>query len=128
MANKINRLFETLAATAPIFGASVPNVGSSVGVRIDFTPAATGAQQTAANNALTAFDWSDAADLAWKDTQNPDFATMRDNAVSAFNSNTTYLAIASPSNAQVAAQVRTLTQQNNQIIKALAKLATGAVG
>lgn len=39
-----------------------------------------------------------------------------DNAVAA---NVTYLAIASPNNAQVVAQVRALTQQNNAIIKRL---------
>lgn len=43
-------------------------------------------------------------------------------AANAVTSNNTYIAIASPSNAQIAAQVKSLTQQNNALIKRLIQL------
>jgi hypothetical protein len=46
-------------------------------------------------------------------------ATLQQQATTARANNATYLAIASPTNAQVAAQVRALTQQNNAIIRLL---------
>jgi hypothetical protein len=71
---------------------------------------------------VSSFDWSDAADQTFKDAQQPDFSTMRDQAQAAFDGNTAYLAIGAPTNAQVVAQVRALTQQNQKVIKALAVL------
>ena len=44
-------------------------------------------------------------------------ATIRQQANTALDSNRTYLAIASPTNAQVVAQVRALTQQMNGVIR-----------
>ena len=61
--DKVSRLHNEIAAVCPIQGVSVPTIGSPVGVRIDFDPAATGAQQTAAQAVLAVFDWSDAAQL-----------------------------------------------------------------
>ncbi len=46
-------------------------------------------------------------------------ATLVGRADTALASNKTYLAIASPTNAQVAAQVKALTQQNNAVIRLL---------
>jgi hypothetical protein len=43
--------------------------------------------------------------------------TIRQQADAALTANRTYLQIASPTNAQVAAQVRALTQQNNKLIR-----------
>lgn len=65
---KSARLNRVLSALAPITSVSVPTIGTSVGVVIQFN-GATGAQQTAANNALAAFDWSDAAQAAWQTDQ-----------------------------------------------------------
>lgn len=60
------------------------------------------------------------ADLAAMDTaaaQGSNQSTIRQAAQNALAANTTYLGIASPSNTQVAAQVKALTQQNNRIIR-----------
>lgn len=59
------RLDTTIAAVCPISGTS----GEQGSVRIDFAPGATAPQQTAANNALAAFDWSQAAQDAWENLQ-----------------------------------------------------------
>lgn len=44
-------------------------------------------------------------------------ATIEDQAATALGTNATFLAIASPTNAQIAAQVKALTRQNNGIIR-----------
>jgi hypothetical protein len=116
---KIAGLHATIvAAGIPIDGVS----GDQNGVRVDFQASATPAQQTQAASIVSSFDWSDAADQTFKDAQQPDFSTMRDQAQAAFDGNTAYLAIGAPTNAQVVAQVRALTQQNQKVIKALAVL------
>ncbi len=46
-----------------------------------------------------------------------DETTLRDRATSALATNTTYLALATPTNAQVVAQVKALTQQVNALIR-----------
>jgi hypothetical protein len=116
---KLSRLQATIvAAGIPIDGVS----GDQSGVRVDFQASATPAQQTQAASIVSSFDWSDAADATYKDAQQPDFSAMRDQAQAAFDGNTAYLAIGAPTNAQVVAQVRALTQQNQKVIKALAVL------
>lgn len=52
-------------------------------------------------------------------TRTANQSTIIRQAQGALTTNTTYLAIGSPSNAQVVAQVRALTQQNNRIIRLL---------
>ena len=59
------RLHDAIAGLAPIDGVSV-NADHSV-VRIDFKAEATQQQRDAATAAAIAFDWSDAAQLAWDD-------------------------------------------------------------
>lgn len=51
------------------------------------------------------------------DRDNTNAATIRQQANNALDNNRTYLAIASPTNAQVLAQVRSLTQQMNGVIR-----------
>jgi xanthine dehydrogenase iron-sulfur cluster and FAD-binding subunit A len=119
----ITALHVAIAATAPILGVAVPTWGDSSSVRIDFDPAATPAQQSAAQAALNAFVWSDATIQAYKDSLSPDLATLRDQAQNASDNNAAYLAITSPTQAQAVAQVKVLTQQMQQVIKALKLLA-----
>lgn len=57
----LNRLHYTLEAVCPISGVS----GSQGNVRIDYKAEATSQQQTNAQNALAAFDWSQAAHDLW---------------------------------------------------------------
>lgn len=113
------RLRATVAAVCPIVGLSV--TGQQV-TRIDYAPGATDQQKAAAQQAAASFDWSDAAEQAWLESQQPERTTLRQAAQQAVADNQTYLAISNPSNAQVVAQARRLTQQNIQLIKRLAQL------
>lgn len=56
-----------------------------------------------------------ADDVATTSTNNQ--ATIAQQAQGALATNNTYLGLASPTNAQVAAQVKALTQQNNRLIR-----------
>ncbi len=120
--NVANRLSVTLAAVCPILGVSIGTPGNVATVRIDFDPTATAAQRTAAQSALTSFDWSDAAQSAFDDAQHPERTTIRQAAANAIAANTTFINLASPTNAQLIAQAKALTQQNNAIIKRLIQL------
>jgi len=51
-----------------------------------------------------------------------DRAALLNSAATAVSNNNTFLGVASPTNAQVLAQVKALTQQNNQIIRRLVQL------
>lgn len=57
----LERLHSTIAAVCPIHGVS----GVQGNVRIDYKAEATSQQQTAAQTALAAFDWSQAAHDLW---------------------------------------------------------------
>ena len=82
--------------------------------------------QAAAQPIIDAFDDSLAAaqarEQAAKEAAEPDMVVIRDQAQNAIDANGTFLGLGSPTNAQVLAQVRALTQQNNRIIKALVRL------
>jgi hypothetical protein len=118
---KPQRLHAAIAAVAPIVGLSIGTSGDNATVSVAYN-GATPAQISAAAAALAAFDWSDAADATFNDAREPDLSALRDQAQAALDANTTYLAIGTPTNAQVAAQVRALTQQNQRIIRAVARL------
>lgn len=51
------------------------------------------------------------------DTAEVNKVTIEDRAVAALADNRTFLAIASPTNAQVVAQVKALTRQNSAVIR-----------
>jgi hypothetical protein len=119
MATKRERLHANLAAVCPIDGVGGPESASA---RIDYRPEATQPQRAAAAAVLAAFDWSDAAQQQWEADQHPERRDLRADAQQALADNATFLAIASPSNAQNAAQVRRLTQQNQRIIRRLVQL------
>lgn len=111
------RLLATIRAAVPaVVDVSIGTVGNSATVLVSPTN-----QQTAAQATINAFDWSAGAQAAWEDQQNPDKANLRDAADAAITTNDTFLAIASPSNAQTLTQVKALTQQNTKIIKYLKK-------
>lgn len=118
----LTRLRETVAAAAPIQGVSVGFYGDPATVEIAFAPEATGPQMAAARAAVAAFDWSAAAQDAWGDAQQPERTTLRQAATQAVTDIDSYLAIGSPTNAQVATQVRRLSQISRAVIRRLAQL------
>lgn len=71
---------------------------------------------------MTASALSEPDMLVLYDTSEPLFADLRDQAQTALDANDTYLGISSPTNAQVVAQVKALTQQTQRIIKAVKRL------
>lgn len=68
----VERLHETIAAVAPIRGVSVPVIGQSNSVVIDFLPEATAEQRTAAQAVLASFDWSAEAHSLWESNRSPE--------------------------------------------------------
>lgn len=116
------RLASVIGSVCPIHGVSIGQEGQAASVRIDFKLEATQQQRTAAQNALAAFDWSDAAQTAWNENQYPERKAIRQAAQQAIADNDAFLAIASPNNAQNAAQVRRLTQECTALIKRLIQL------
>lgn len=117
-----NRLYAQLQAACPIVSASIGRDGDSSTVRFQPAASATPAQITAAQNLISTFDWSDAATQTYQDAQEPDLVNLRNQATTALSAIQTYLAIPSPTQAQVVAEVRAIDQRQQQIIKALARL------
>src|ERR1700722_4184063 len=63
------RLHDAIAAVCPILGVSIGTPGQSATCEISYDPSATSDQQTAAQAALAAFDWSAGAQSAWEAQQ-----------------------------------------------------------
>jgi len=84
--------------------------------------AATPAQKTQGDNVASGWDWSATAQQAADDAREPDGAAIRTNAANAIAANSAYIALVSPTTAQQTAQIKALTQQNNQVIKAILRL------
>lgn len=114
------RLDAALKATgAPVVGTSG---GQGEPVRVFYEPPPTGAQSAAVAAALAAFDWSPGAQLAWENDRNPERKALWAAAAAALAGNEAYLALAAPTNPQVAAQVRALTQQASALIRRLIQI------
>lgn len=62
----LDRLYATVSAVCPLEGAAITGPTSA---RLDIAPAATTPQRNAAQAALAAFDWSQAAHDAWLTAQ-----------------------------------------------------------
>lgn len=119
-----SRLSATLvAAGLPVVGVALDV--NNVVLRIDTVNDIpfTAQQQTQANSIIAAFDFSDAANAAFIQGLEPDLQTLRQQAVQAVADINTFLAIASPTNAQVVAEVRAIDQRLRAIIKAVARIA-----
>lgn len=117
--NTTQRLHAMIAAVCPIEGVAILRNEQA---RIDYSEAATAEQRTAAETSLAAFDWSQDAHDAWLEDQHPERKSIRQSAAGAIQTNDTFLALTSPTAAQVREQVRALTQQNNRIIRRLIQL------
>lgn len=64
---------------------------------------------------------------AERDARDPELAALRDAAVGALAVNNAHLGNANPNNAQLVAHVRALTQQQNAMLKCVARLAARAL-
>jgi hypothetical protein len=115
------RLDAAVRAVCPIVGLTVGETGVSASVEIEFAPEATAEQQAAAQGVVTAFDWSDAADAAWREARMPERKAMRDAVAAALTTNTAFLAIQNPTNAQLRDQLRAVTQQMTRVLQYLYK-------
>lgn len=115
---RLAALFETIRVVAPIVGFASADVVTKA-IVVAYQVSATQAQKDQVAAIIAAFDWSAAGQTAWEDTKNPDFATIRSQAAAAIQTNNTYLAIVSPTNADRFTQLDALTRENTQIIKAL---------
>jgi hypothetical protein len=112
------RLHAALRAVCPIAGVA----GEPGAVRVDYQPEATEQEQAAAAAALAAFDFAAEADDAWLENENPERKTLRQLAATAIADNDAFLALATPTNAQVLAQVKRLTQQNTRVLKRIIQI------
>jgi hypothetical protein len=118
MADVALRLREAVRAAAPgVVDVRVGRRGVSASVVVE--PAS---EQAAAQAAIDAFDWSQAAHDAWEDTQRPERTTLRQAASQAVSDNNAFLADSNVTNAELLAQVRRLTQQMNAVIRRLVQL------
>ena len=90
--------------------------------RVQYALANGSTSDASANAIIASFDLSDAAHETWLANRHPDRKALADAAQQALADNATFLAIGTPSNAQVLAQVRALTRQNNQLIRRLVQL------
>lgn len=112
------RLLEAVRAAAPaVVDVSIGTVGVSATVRVQ--PAS---EQAAAQAAISAFDWSIAAQAAWEADRVPERRDLRDAAAQAVADLDAFLAIANPTNAQNAAAVRRLAQMMRAVIRRLVQL------
>lgn len=111
---------------ASLKAAAIPFIGvrklPGPTAEVVYSEAATGEQQKIGNGIAAAFDWSPQAHNAWLEDQQPERKGLRQAAANAVLDNEAFLAIASPSPAQVGAQVRRLTQQMNRVIPRLIQL------
>jgi hypothetical protein len=123
MSTTAERLLSTLRAVAPVSDIGIGTRGDPSSVRVSYSSTPTPSQGSAVASALASFDWSDAAQATWELAQNPERKTLLDAAAQAVADLDSYLALASPTNAQVAAQVRRLSQNQRAVIKRLVQLA-----
>lgn len=117
-----DRLHSSISAVCPIDGVCIGQRGNSATVRILFATSATNPQKIAAQAVVDSFDWSDVVQATWEADQFPERRDLRAAVNQAIIDNDTFLAIANSNNAQVLAQVKRLTQQNNRIIRRLAQI------
>lgn len=116
---ELARLDQAIKAVCPIDGISVSD---GIVQRIDFRKEATAEQRAAAQAVVDSFDRSPGADDAWREDQQPERKNLKQAAANAIAGNDTFLALATPSSAQVLAQVKALTRQNNHIISRLIQI------
>lgn len=114
----IDRLDATIkAAGIPIDGLSPRGDGS---YRIDGD--LTAEQHAAAQTVIGGFDWSQEADAAWREDLQPERKSLKQAAAQAAQDNTEFLALSNPTNAQLLAQLRRLSQQNTAVIRRLVQI------
>lgn len=115
--NKL-RLHVLIAAVCPIDGVG----GQQGSVRVDYRPEATTEQRASAQAVVDAFDWSLAAQTEWEENQQPERKALRLAAAQAIADNLVYLAITTPTAAQVRQQTDALTRQVTHLIRRLIQI------
>jgi urocanate hydratase len=113
IATRLKQHIEAISGAA--VEVSIGSVGNAESVRLE-------PDSQAARQALSEFDWSQAAHDVWREGLQPERRSVRQAAAQAITDNDTFLALASPTNAQTLAQVKRLTQQNARIIQRLVQI------
>lgn len=113
----VQRLHEAIAAVCPIASVSIKGKPPKVD-KIDYLPAATETEKSAALAAGEAFDWSSQAENEWLDNKNLERKELRaklqasisENQV-AITDNQAFLDLPNPNAVAIGQQVRRLTSQ-----------------
>ena len=92
---------------------------------IEYDARATAAQKTQGAAIVTAFDWTLAAERAAEATASTNGRTLEDQAIAALAANKVFYQRASSTTAQVLAQVKALSRQNNALIRLLLRRLDG---
>jgi hypothetical protein len=120
------RLYRKLAEACPYVSASIGTIGVSPSVKFQPAASATAAQIAAAQSVIDTFDWSDAANQTYAASLEPDLTAIKNQVTAALTAIQTFLAIAVPTPAQVAAEVQAIDQRQQAILKALARFVAKA--
>lgn len=120
------RLGDALAsAGVPVDGVDLSKTPPTFTYPVAPSPrAATQAQINAGLAVCAAFDKSAAAQQAWEDLQDPTNAALRDNVTQMVAAINSFLAIPSPTNAQVIQAVQGLATDMKRVLLYLAKQVT----
>lgn len=115
------RLAEQITAACPVVTVRV-TAESAAGVEVVYDPAATPGQRAAADAVVAGFDWSAPAHRQWEEDRHPERKAVRQAAAQALADNTAYLALATPTAAQVRQQTDALTRQMSAVIRRLVQI------
>ena len=118
--------FDILANRLNDAGIPVESVSGNVGaVEVTYAPFATQAQRDQGAAIVAAFDWALTAERAAEAAANTNGRTLEDQAIAALAANKVFYQRTSSTTAQVLAQVKALSRQNNALIRLLLRRLDG---
>lgn len=111
----LSRLHQVVETICPLI--SVDEHGN-----FDPTPEATDSQKAAARTTIAAFDDSDVAQAAWEEDRQPERKTLRQQAANAVADIDAFLALPTPTAAQVRDQVQDICRYLRGVIRRLVQI------
>lgn len=115
-------LVALVAAGVPAIGVAILDANNNVRIDTQGDVPLTSQQQAQANAVIAGFDFSDAANVAFQQAQEPLLQTLRQQAAQAIQDINTFLAIATPTNAQAIAEIQAIDRRQKAIIQAIGRL------